>query len=214
MLALALLLAWAPVATGQERPERAWSSPILQVGMADCGGATGRPEDKAGFLLTTDVSVLRHPGRRTTWGVGLRLAADDDGARAGAKGIVRRWLGAHPQRGLYAQVAPGISFAGTDNARGLRHPGFFLEAEVGLAGWLGLVADLEIIPYRDALMGWRDVVQPGGGWHIHEPVRDASGTEVSWHVGGRATGWAALGAGLALMAAVAIAMSSWDGLGL
>jgi len=76
VLALALLLAWAPVATGQERPERAWSSPILQVGMADCGGATGCPEDKAGFLLTTDVSVLRHPG-------------------------------------------------------------FFLEAEVGLAGWLG-----------------------------------------------------------------------------
>lgn len=177
----------------------------LQFGWFVRAAGTRVRRDKEDFLLTGDLLALRRSPRRRTWGVGLRVAGDDDGGRWGLTGVLRWKMGTG--RHGYCQIAPGVCFAGSDNRRTLRLPAPYLTAEIGNERSFAFCASVEVVPYRDYFLGSSDDLAAKDPWDTHA-VYDRRGTEVSWYLGGKLQNWKGLTAFLVLGIAVGIALAA------
>jgi len=116
-------------------------------------------EKKQTYLATGDLSWLRWSRTESSWGLGLHFAFDDRSHRLGVKGLWRTPL----KKGtwMYFQLAPGIYVGATDDAYDPKSPGFFLEAELGLARAFALVVKGEVIPYKNRTVGYSQPKESG-----------------------------------------------------
>ena len=91
------------------------------------------------------------------------------------RGVYRHRLGGSA-KGFW-QLAPGLSFAGTDDRRSFVLPTGFCELELGHETWGTVSLGVELVGYEDLVVDYTD--QP----------YDAAGTEVSYYLGGKISGW-------------------------
>jgi hypothetical protein len=220
LVALAVLAAAAPSALAESAAHAAPDSAIappaparpllpvevhVQFGWLGRGGGTEVRRGKEAYLATGNLLALRRTDGTRTWGLGLRAAGDDDGVRYGLSGVLRGRFAARSHG--YWQAAPGVAFAGSDNHRDLRFPAGYFTAEVGDDRWLALCAAVEIVPYRDWRLGYREAPHPMGGT-VEEEIVDAAGTELSWYLGGKLQRWPAIAVFLILIVGASASMSN------
>jgi len=173
----------------------------LQVGAFHRLAANILTEKTQSYLFTADLSGLRWSRTESTWGLGVHFAYDDDGHRLGVKGLWRTPL----KRGTwsYLQVSPGIYVSATDNSLTSRFPGFFLEAELGLAREFALVVVGEARPYEDLTVYHGDPYN----WIAYNETKQ-SGTATALYVGGKVGQMGAVAVAVAgLIAAIVVGVS-------
>lgn len=183
------------------------SSVSLKVQMGVLGRVAGTEvhEEKSSFLLEADVLFLGNRNPRRHRGLGLRLTGDDDGSRLGLGYVLR----SRPQPGSHEhwQASAGLALFGSDNRRTLRLPSAYITAQYGDDRIISFCAALEVVRYRDALMGY-DRSMDEWGLSVSVPIIDEEGTEVSWYLGGMLHGWVGTVASFVAIASLAAAMSS------
>jgi hypothetical protein len=124
----------------------------FQVGAFYRFATSVQDETKQTYLATGDLSWLRWLNSRSTWGLGVHFALDDSGYRLGLKGLWRTPLKKGSE--MYFQLAPGIYLGSTDDTYDPIDPGFFFEAELGLARAFALVVAADVLPYENRTVGW------------------------------------------------------------
>ncbi|MFH2052625.1 MAG: hypothetical protein ABIK96_09195 [bacterium] len=177
----------------------------VQMGMLWRFAGTKVREEKKSYLLEADVLLLGNRNPRRQRGLGLRLTGDDDGGRLGLGYVIR----SRPRPGSHVhwQASAGLALFGSDNHRTLRLPSAYITAQYGDHRIISFCAALEVVRYRDALMGYDKSWDEWGG-SVWDPIIDEEGTEVSWYLGGMLHGWVGAAASFVAIVAVASAMSS------
>lgn len=74
----------------------------VQFGWLGRGGGTEVRREKGAYLAVGDLLALWRADRTWTWGLGLRLAGDDDGVRYGLSGVLRGRFAARTGTGGWA----------------------------------------------------------------------------------------------------------------
>ena len=170
--------------------------------LADNMQANMQPGTNTDYLITCDLVGLNWSRTESTWGLGLHFAYDENGQRLGVKGLWRTPL----KKGTwsYFQLAPGVYVSSTDNRFKPKLPGFFLEAELGVARELAFVVAVEALPYENRYLRrvWVPATQD---WAPYPPY---SGTATTVYAGAKA---GQLGAmiltAIGLIAGIAVAAS-------
>jgi hypothetical protein len=174
--------------TARSAPTADGAGLLFQFGMAKgLGGWTHRSET---YLVSWDLGYLGRitDGRQSGWA--LQLAAGDDVREDGPLGlryIYRRVFGRRAR--FYTELSPGLYLSALSATSGERYPAWFCNAEVGHRGWLAV--SLRYDRHR---------------------FDQGSGDGVSfgrWSLGAKVQGWKGL---VAVVALVAIAAASWDGM--
>lgn len=111
--------------------------------------------------LSWSGGYLHNLGERSSLGVVLKLAADDDGHRYGPMLRYRQWLG--PTWSI--DLGPGLLVGGTDNLAARQFPSAMLDVAVNWGDRVGLDLGLE---------GVRRVRALGNGWDGHVGLRFGS----------------------------------------
>lgn len=189
----------------------------IQVGWLERGGGTNVRDEKSSFLLVGDIFALwgPRPGDAATAEAGARsltrrglvvhLSGDDDGGRHGLGYVYRRY--GRADHHAYVQISPVLILSADDNYRTVQRPSAYVSFQAGNDRSLAFCLAVEIVRYRDALMGYAHGPDDSPDWNS-VPVIDPEGTQVAWHVGGVMHGWPGLVGIVALGVGVGLAMSS------
>jgi len=121
------------------------------------------------------------------WSVGgsFFFAGDEDFSRLGTKVRFRRWLGSS----VAIDAAPGLLFAkDIDLNQGPFLPGFVGELGISFGDWMSVTAQMEAAR-REHRFYYFESTRPYG---YFEGSRRSESTEVSWYLGGKFGGEAAI----------------------
>jgi hypothetical protein len=161
--------------------------PVLQAGvLVRLDREHGAFPTKHPASLAFDLGAMKNVTRR--WGAGgsLYFAGDEDFSRFGAKVRFRRWLGS----AVAIDAAPGILIVEDPDRAGNQYlPGFVGELGVSFGDWVSVTGQMEAA-VRQGPTGYYLPAGYGG----YNPTRIGDRTEVSWYLGGKFGGEAALGA--------------------
>lgn len=162
--------------------------PVIQAGLLlRLDQEQGRSSNDHLLSLAFDVGAIKNVTER--WGAGgsLYFAGDRDFSRFGAKVRFRRWLGP----AISVDAAPGLLFVVDPNRFGNKYlPGFVGELGMSFGDWVSLTGQMEAAVRGDREYGYYDPTPLFGGTYTTR----RAGTEVSWYLGGKFGGEAALGA--------------------
>jgi hypothetical protein len=150
----------------------------FQVGALYRFATSVEDEQKQTYLVTGDLCGLRWSRKESSWGLGVHFALDDSGYRLGVKGLWRTPL----KKGswMYFQLSPGVYVGSTDDTYDPKLPGFFFEAELGLAREFALVVAAEVLPYENRTVGWSQ----SNSWDYGTPIKE-SGTATALFAGAK-----------------------------
>jgi len=158
--------------------------PVIQVGVLARLDPDRRHSDEHPATLAIDFGAIKNVSKR--WGAGASLfyAGDGSYSRYGAKVRFRRWLGPL----VAIDAAPGILFAeeaGRSSAP--THPGFVGELGLSLGDWISVTGQMEVVGFEERYYAFAPL-----------PYNEAwpssrRGSEVSWYLGTKLGGEAALG---------------------
>jgi hypothetical protein len=161
------------------------SFPIVQAGLlARLDRDQAHPSDHP-VSLVIDVGAMKNVTKH--WGVGgsFFFAGDEDFSRLGAKVRFRRWLGSS----VAIDAAPGLLFAkDIDLNQGPFHPGFVGELGISLGDWMSVTAQMEAARREHRFYSFN----PTPPYGYYERPRRSENTEVSWYLGGKFGGEAAI----------------------
>ena len=161
--------------------------PVIQAGLlARLDREHGPSPSVHPISLAFDLGAMKNVTRR--WGVGgsLYFVGDEDFSRFGAKVRFRRWLGS----AVAIDAAPGLLFVEDPDRAGSQFlPGFVGELGVSFGDWISVTGQMEAAVRRHDF-AYILPTSPYGFYGIQKVER----TEVSWYLGGKFGGEAAIGA--------------------
>jgi hypothetical protein len=132
--------------------------------------------------LVVDLGGMKNVSQRWAIGASFCYAGDEDFERVGTKVRFRRWLGSD----VAIDMAPGILFSGPE-AGGEYLPGVVGELGVSFGDWMSVTGQVETAG-RKYSYGYLQPTPYGYSWS----TRETSHTEVSWYLGGKFGGEAAM----------------------
>jgi hypothetical protein len=165
---------------------------LIQVGLL--GRVDDAPREAPNTVLVLDVGRMRNLSPRHSVGGSVFLATDDEYARLGFRPRYRRWL----TRTIGIDLAPGLFWSLDGNEFRSSHSplGFVGEVSLSLGDWIALTGQMEVVGTERRYYAPYGSQYPIEGAPETVPIGpligSSSGTEVSWLLGARIGGEAAI----------------------
>ena len=159
--------------------------PVIQVGvLARLDGEGARFSEHLASLVV-DLGGMKNVSQRWAVGASFCYAGDGDYNRFGTKVRFRRWLGSD----VAIDMAPGILFSATRQGASEYLPGLVGELGISFSDWVSVTGQVETAGRKRYYYA---LSSSGYGYEYGTPLREATRTEVSWYLGGKFGGEAAM----------------------